>query len=188
MAVVCIAPAVLPLENALTSRSCAPDAYATAATPSPGSTAYGHDRTLACVPSACPRYSAVRPSVSAYSQSVRPTRTAGPPANAASSASRSGIITSSPPAHWGGLPPSTDSTTRKATFTQLSTARPRLENPAARKLKKGARSGVHIRTAYWLLCFSWHRTAVVCGITATSCRTAFARLCTASVRCRSARG
>lgn len=35
---VCIAPAVLPLEKALTSRSCASE-YATAATPSPGSTA-----------------------------------------------------------------------------------------------------------------------------------------------------
>ena len=64
MAVVCIAAAVLPLENSLTSRSC-PPAYVTAATPRPASTAYGQVRALARVPSPWPRYSAVRPSVTA---------------------------------------------------------------------------------------------------------------------------
>ena len=54
MAVVCMDPAVLPVENALTSRSCTLE-YVTAATPSPASTGYGHAPTLARVPSFCAR-------------------------------------------------------------------------------------------------------------------------------------
>jgi hypothetical protein len=188
IAVVCIAPAVLPLEKALTSRSCSVE-YPTAATPRLVSTEKGQVPTLACAPSLCPRYSAVRPSVTAYSQSVRPTTTVGP-ANTASAASRSGIITPAPDAsHRGGDPPRTDSTIRNATLTQLSIASPRLDMPAARKLKKGARSGVHMSTANWSpAACSWHRTAVACGITATSCSAAFTTLCTASVRCTSSSG
>ena len=91
-------------------------------------------------------------------------------------------------AHTGGSPPSTVSTTTSATLSQLSIIRPRLVMPAARKLKKGARSGVHIRIANWLFSFSWHLTAVVCGITVSSWRTALTTLCTASVRWMSASG
>ncbi len=108
--------------------------------------------------------------------------------NTGSAARRSGIIALSAVAHWGGSPPSTVCTIRNATLTQLSTARPTLVSPAARKLKKGARSGVHIRIAYWLSSFSRHRTAVACGITDTSCSTALTRLCTPSARLMSASG
>ena len=187
MAVVCMVPAVLPLEKELTSRSCTAE-YVTAATPRPVSTGYGQVLTLAWVPSLWPMYIAVRPSVTAYSQSVRPTTTT-PPWNAASAASRSGIIALSPAeSHRGGSMASTDCTISSATLSQLSTARPRLVSPAARKLKNGAKSGVHIRTAYWLASFSWHRTAVACGITVTSCSTALTRLCTPSAKLMSSSG
>lgn len=52
IAVVCMEPAVLPLENALTSRSCTLE-YVTAAMPRPASTGYGQAWVLALVPSLC---------------------------------------------------------------------------------------------------------------------------------------
>jgi hypothetical protein len=54
MPVVCRAPAVFPLENALTSRSCTLE-YVTAAMPRLGSTGYGQACVLVWVPSVCAR-------------------------------------------------------------------------------------------------------------------------------------
>jgi hypothetical protein len=120
---------------------------------------------------------------------VRPTTTVVAPWNTESAASRSGIIAwLSADSHWGGSAFSTVCTISSATLAQLSMASPRLVKPATRKLKNGARSGVHIRMEYWLSSFSWQRTAVACGITVTSCSTALARLCTASAKLRSSSG
>ena len=75
-----------------------------------------------------------------------------------------------------------------ATLAQLSMARPTLLVAAARKLKKGARSGVHMSTPNWLASFSTHRTTVARGITTSSWSRALTRLCTPSARFRSSRG
>jgi hypothetical protein len=184
--VVCMEPAVLPLEKALTSRSCTPE-YVTAATPNVVSTANGQRPILALLPSLWPMYTAVAPSVTAYSQSVRPTTTV-PALNTVSAAIRSGIIALSLVAHCGGSPPSTVSTMSSATLTQLSMARPRLLRLAAKKLKNGARSGVHMRMPYWLSSFSMHLVTVAFGITMSSWMKALTRSCTASAKLRSSKG
>ena len=111
-----------------------------------------------------------------------------PALNTASDATRSGMIALSPASHRGGSPPSTVSTMSSATLAQLSMARPRLLMAAARKLKKGARSGVHMSTPNWLASFSAHRTTVFRGITTSSCTAALTRLCTPSAKLRSSSG
>ena len=54
IAVVCMDPEVLPVEKALTSRSCTLE-YVTAATPSSVSTGCGQACTLVFIPSFCAR-------------------------------------------------------------------------------------------------------------------------------------
>jgi hypothetical protein len=188
IAVVCMAPDVLPLEKALTSRSCTLE-YVTAATPYatfivPG---YGHACTLACPGSLWPMYTAVAPSVTAYSQSVSPT-TAVSPWNAPLAATRSGIIPLPAGSHCGAEPPTATSTIRYATLAQLSIACPTLLSPATRKWKKGARSGVHMSTSNWSPAAMPHRAAVALGITVSSCTAAFPKWCTPSARFRSSSG
>ena len=135
-------------------------------------------------------YMAVTPSVTAYSQSVRPTTTAGGPADANTplAATRSGIIPLAAGSHTGELPVSASCTIRNAMFAQLSSASPTLLTPATRKLKKGAKSGVHISRSYSSPPRSAHRSVAAQGITITSWMAEFTRLCAPSARFRSSSG
>lgn len=185
--VVCIEPTVLPLDSALTSRSCTLE-YVTAATPYPTFIpGNGQVWILALLPSLEPMYIAVTPSVTAYSQSVRPTTTV-PLANTALDATRSGIIPLAKGSQRGELPVSASCTIRNAMFAQLSIAIPTLLTPATRKLKNGARSGVHSSRSYSLPPLSAHLSTVAQGITISSWSAELTRLCTPSARFRSSSG
>lgn len=130
------------------------------------------------------------PSVTAYSQSVSPTtavllfvgKTSPLPR-------RSGKPPSDTESHAGASPVRSCCTTTSAMLTQLSMASPRLLMVAARKWKKGEKSGVHMRSLNWAASLANpHRIVVFHGMTATSCISAFTRLCTASERFRSRSG